>query len=51
MKKLEEDTSGLENRKGDKQVELGQLINRSMKRLTELKTTQNNEMVQYEDTE
>ena len=38
IKKLEEDTSGLENRKGDKGVELSQLILRSQKRLTEMKT-------------
>ena len=51
IKKLEEDTTGLENRKGDKQVELSQLIVRSQKRLNELKTCQQNEMKQYEETE
>ena len=51
IKKLEEDTSSLESRKGDKQIELGQIINRSQKKLEELKTNQQTEMEQYEETE
>ena len=51
IKKLEEDTSSLESRKGDKQIELGQIINRSQKKLEELKANQQKEMEQYEETE
>ena len=51
IKKLEEDTSSLESRKGDKYVELGQMINRSQKKLDELKANQQTEMEQYEETE
>lgn len=51
MKKLDEDSTGLESRKGDKYVELGQIIEKSKTRLNEIRTTQQAEMNSYEETE
>lgn len=39
MKKLDEDSTGLESRKGDKYVELCQIIEKSKTRLNEIRTT------------
>lgn len=43
--------TSLESRKGDKYVELGQLIEKSRARLDEIRTTQQAEMDSYEETE
>ena len=51
LKKLEEDHAILENKKGDKYVELGQLISKSEERLNEIKECQQSEMKAYEETE
>ena len=50
-KKLDEDTVSLESRKGDKYVELGQVVQKSKARLNEIRTTQQAEMNSYEETE
>lgn len=50
-KKLDEDVISLESRKGDKYVELGQLVEKSRARLVEIRTTQQAEMNSYEETE
>lgn len=50
-KKFDEDVTSLESRKGDKYVELGQLIEKSRARLDEIRTTQQSEMDSYEETE
>ena len=51
LKKLEEDHAILENKKGDKYMELGQQITASEERLNEIKVSQQTEMRAYEDTE
>ena len=43
--------TSLESRKGDKYLELGQLIEKSRARLDEIRTTQQSEMDSYEETE
>ena len=50
-RKLDEDTISLENRKGDKYVELGQVVQKGKSRLNEIRTTQQAEMNSYEETE
>jgi len=39
-KKLDEDTTSLESRKGDKYVELSQVVEKSQTRLNEIRTSQ-----------
>ena len=50
-KNNEDDLAGIENRKGDKQLELRNLIAKSQVKLDEIKRTQQTEMQQYADTE
>ena len=50
-KKLDEDTTSLESRKGDKYVELGSIVKKSQSRLNEIRTSQRAEMNSYEETE
>ena len=38
-KKLDEDTTSLESRKGDKYVELGSIVKKSQSRLNEIRTS------------
>lgn len=46
-----EDQTSLESRKSDKQLDLKKLIDCNMQRLNDIKTVQELEMKQYEDTE
>jgi hypothetical protein len=50
-KNNEDDLAGIENRKGDKQLELRNLIAKSQVKLEEIKKNQTTEMQQYADTE
>jgi transcription initiation factor IIF auxiliary subunit len=50
-KNNEDDLAGIENRKGDKQLELRNLIAKSQVKLDEIKKNQTAEMQQYADTE
>ena len=50
-KNNEDDLAGIENRKGDKQLELANLIAKSQVKLEEIKKNQHAEMQQYADTE
>lgn len=50
-KNNEDDLAGIENRKGDKQLELRNLVAKSQVKLDEIKKNQTAEMQQYADTE
>lgn len=51
IKRLDEDYMVYENKKGDKYKDLSTLIHKSLEKIGELKTKQQEEMEQFEDTE